>query len=77
MLLNPSVQMSFSLTNITVYKASYIDETKRHLNTRIKEYLGEDKKSHISHSINDTKSFQNFNFYNMANVTHHLKAYLM
>ena len=28
-------------------KARYIGETKRHLNTRIKEQLGKDKKSHI------------------------------
>ena len=28
-------------------KACYIGETKRHLNTRIEEHLGKDKKSHI------------------------------
>ena len=28
-------------------KAYYIGETKRHLNTRIEEHLGNDKKSHI------------------------------
>ena len=28
-------------------KACYVGETKRHLNTRIEEHLGKDKKSHI------------------------------
>ena len=31
----------------------------------------------FSHSINNKKSFKNFNFYNMASVIYHLKAYLM
>ena len=46
--------LSKSLQSYVVYqftcvgcKACYIGETKRHLNTRIEEHLGKDKKSHI------------------------------
>ena len=44
-------------------KACYIGETKRHLNTRIEEHLGKDKKSHIySHLQENPQCQEKVNF---------------
>ena len=44
-------------------KACYIGETKRHLNTRIEEHLGNDKKSHIySHLQENPQCQERVNF---------------
>ena len=44
-------------------KACYVGETKRHLNTRIEEHLGKDKKSHIySHLQENPQCQENVNF---------------
>ena len=45
-------------------KAWYVGETKRHLNTRVDEYLGKDKKSHIHSHLQENSQYQekvNFN----------------
>ena len=39
-------------------KACYIGETKRHLNTRIEEHLGKDKKSHIYSHLQENSQCQ-------------------
>ena len=44
-------------------KACYIGETKRHLNARIEEHLGKDKKSHIySHLQENPQCQEKLNF---------------
>ena len=47
-------------------KACYVGETKRHLNTRIEEHLGKDKKSHIYSHLQENLQCQekvNFDFF--------------
>ena len=39
-------------------KACYIGETKRHLNTRIEQHLGKDKKSHIYSHLQENPQWQ-------------------
>ena len=39
-------------------KACYVGETKRHLNTRIEEHLGKDKKSHIYSHLQENPQCQ-------------------
>ena len=39
-------------------KACYVGETKRHLNTRIEEHLGKDKKSHIYSHVQENPQCQ-------------------
>ena len=39
-------------------KACYVGETKRHLNTRIEEHLGKDKKSHIYSHLQENPQYQ-------------------
>ena len=42
----------------------YIGETKRHLNTKIEEYLGKDKQSHIYSNLQENSQCQErINFY--------------
>ena len=57
--------LSKSLQSYVVYqftcagcKACYIGETKRHLNTRIEEHLGKDKKSHIYSHLQENSQCQ-------------------
>ena len=40
------------------HKACYAGETKRHLNTRIEEHLGKDKKAHIYSHLQETPQCQ-------------------
>ena len=58
MLLNSSVQMALSLTNITGFTSCYMGGTKRHLNTRTEEYLGKDKKFHIYSHLQENPQCQ-------------------
>ena len=55
----------FDLRSYVVYKfvcgsceADYIDRTKRHLSTRIKEHLEIDKKSHLYKHLNESQRFK-------------------
>ena len=63
--LNISLSRIKSLQSYVVYqftcagcKACYVGETKRHLNTRIEEHLGKDKKSHIYSHLQENPQCQ-------------------